>query len=293
MELSPAHSSETILCHPKGLQSRKLFDLADYGRLPKSHAKRIDLARKVTARAAGRFPQWSNKGYPHGIPGFWIDQQSRIQLGSENDVGSELLLIPVLDRSGMIQACQVRPIGEIPKGYSRYFWLSSAGKHMGSSPGSPLHFAVTSDSKDRAVLVTEGPLKADTAKTFFPKHDIVATSGVSCSHDEIIETTRFRRMDIAFDRDSFANPHVAGALARLISRRYRDQAKQGYVEGMRLLTWDECANGLDEALIQGLPIKSIKPDEWFQRLTPTCQIAARNAFAVSDGFIKANGQIGG
>lgn len=281
IEVSTARSSLEILDHPQGLHSRKIFDVSTYGRLPGESSERNKLARQLTRLAAEKFPgPVSKRQFAHkGIPGFWIDGHSRVRLGSETDLTATLLLIPCLDRNGMIQACQLRTMGEFPNGYSRYFWLSSAGKQGGSSPGSPLHFEVFDTSIPRPLLVTEGALKAHTARSFFPDHDIVASSGVSCCHGEIVSAARYRSMEIAFDSDSLHNPQVARAIAKLVYLRREDEKTRGYQDKTSVLMWGQTAKGLDEALIDGLPIRAASVLEWFEHLTSECRSAVTSAFA--------------
>lgn len=281
IEFSPAPTSREILGSPVGLYSRKIFDATDYGNLPRKAAERNKMASRLLRLLDTKFPSFADdqKCLTQGIPGFWSDNSGRARLWSEYDFVSALLLIPVSDRKGLIQACLLRPIGEIPDGSSRYFWLSSAGKRGGSSPGSPLHYAESSISMSRPVLVTEGPLKAQTAKAFLPDYDIVASSGVSCSHTEIVSAARYRPVEIAFDTDSFENPHVAGALARLLCLRLTDQEIHRYDKELSVLTWDRGAKGLDEALIKGLPINALTPSEWYAQLPPECQSAVSSGLA--------------
>lgn len=278
LELSPAQSSVEILGSPSGLYSRKIFDAADYGSLPRRAVDRDKLAARLSAAKILGFAD-AQEYFTQGIPGFWSDHRGKVRLGSEYDFGTALLLIPVLDRNGLIQACQLRLMGEFPNGCSRYFWLSSAGKRGGSSPGSPLHYSVFKNRTPRPLLVTEGPLKAQTAKSFFPDHDIVASSGVSCSHTEIVLAARYRPIEIAFDSDSFENPHVACALGKLICLRMADQKIHSYNNHLSVLTWNQSVKGLDEALIRGIPIKALPATAWFMMLTPECQSAVMSSLA--------------
>lgn len=71
-------------------------------------------------------------------------------------------------------------------------------------------------------LITEGALKAETAQVFKPDFDIIASGGVTCSHDEIIAQTRFRPLYLGFDNDCAENAHVARAVTKLIAFRFDD-----------------------------------------------------------------------
>jgi len=279
IELSPARSSFDILSGSEGLYSRKIFDISNYGMLPGSVAERTTLASRISRLISEKFPNFAStrQFVAQGIPGFWMARNDSVRLGGEHDLTVSLLLIPCLDRNGMIQACQLRAIGEFPNGYSRYFWLSSTDKCNGSSPGSPLHYATFDTAIPRPLLMTEGPLKAETAKSFFPNHDIVASSGVSCSHEEIVSAARNRAIEIAFDSDCVRNPHVARAVAKLLCLRLTDQKAQAYRNHTSILVWDETAKGLDEALIEALPIRSVSVLDWFGMLTSDCKSVVASA----------------
>ncbi|MBX3295440.1 MAG: hypothetical protein KF762_06990 [Acidobacteria bacterium] len=78
-------------------------------------------------------------------------------------------------------------------------------------------------------------------------------------------------MEIAFDNDSFTNPHVARALAALVRLRYADQKVLAINDDVRILTWDRSIKGIDEALLAGLPIQQLTIREWLKYLTPECR----------------------
>jgi hypothetical protein len=59
------------------------------------------------------------------------------------------------------------------------------------------------------VLITEGALKADTVVRFRPNARAIATSGVTCSHSELVEAARPYTALIAFDADYRTNPAAA------------------------------------------------------------------------------------
>lgn len=122
----------------------------------------------------------------------------------------------------------------------------------------------------RAATVSEGALNAATAQRFLPEKYVVGNSGVTTSHRDIIETVRRRPLEIAFDTDSFSNPHVARALASLLRFRLADQGFLGHDDDVRILSWDRRIKGIDEALLAGLQFHSLTVREWLKPLTPEC-----------------------
>ena len=108
---------------------------------------------------------------------------------------------------------------------------------------------------------------------------MVGNSGVATSHREIIETARGKALEIAFDNDSFTNPHVARALAALLRFRFADQRSFSYDHDVRILSWDRRTKGLDEALLASLRLSSLTVAEWLKGLTPECREQAKRQLA--------------
>ena len=266
IELSPASASDEIVNGRGGLSERRIFDLSPYGNLPRTVSERRVLTRRIV-EACGK--EGSTLSFA-GIPGFWRDSNGSVRLWSKQDSFHDLMLIPFLGPDGLIRACQIRVMRYIPNRSGRYVWLSSLKERCGSGPGAPLHHANPGLRTNRPVLVTEGALKAATAQRFLSNRYIVGNSGVATSHREIVDTARRKPLEIAFDNDSFTNPHVARALASLIRLRYSDQTSFAYIEDVRIVTWDKCIKGLDDALLTGTPLKYLTVAEWLKYLTPEC-----------------------
>ncbi|MCC7308958.1 MAG: hypothetical protein IT173_15450 [Acidobacteria bacterium] len=193
-----------------------------------------------------------------------------MRLWSEQDSFADLMLIPFVGPDGLIRACQIRFMRYVPNKSGRYVWLSSSKERSGCGPGAPLHHADPHLGSDKPVLVTEGALKAATVQRFLADRYVVGNSGVATSHREIIETARGKALEIAFDNDSFTNPHVARALAALIRLRLGDQRSFAYDHDVRILSWDRRLKGPDEALVAGLELSSLTVAEWLKELTPEC-----------------------
>ena len=120
------------------------------------------------------------------------------------------------------------------------------------------------------MLVTEGLHKAVTAQHFLPDRYVVASGGVATSHREIVKAARQKILEIAFDADSFTNPHVARALASLLALRIREQQFLSCDKPTKILAWDRRFKGIDDALIAGASLKYLEVSDWLGSLTPEC-----------------------
>ena len=279
IELSPASSNYAIVNGRGGLSTRGIQDYTRYGSLPRTANERNVLVERLVEELAKE----GNRRVQsfEGIPGFWRDARSKLRLWSEQDSFDDLMLIPFVGSDGLIRACQIRFMRYVKNKSGRYVWLSSSKERTGCGPGAPLHHADPGSKLNKPVLVTEGALKAATAQTLLTDRYIVGNSGVATAHREIVETARRRLLEIAFDNDSFTNPHVARALASLIRRRYSDQISFAYNEDVRIVTWDKRIKGLDDALLTGAPLKYLTVAEWLKYLTPECleQASRQPSFA--------------
>lgn len=271
IELSPASSSYEIVNAPGGILERRIRDLSQYGSLPRT----VDERRLLTERIAEALAKEGSRSSFAGIPGFWRDSNGSLRLWSMQDSIDDLMLIPFVGHEGLIRACQIRFMRYIPNRSGRYVWLSSLKERDGCGPGAPLHHADPGSRLDRPVLVTEGALKAATAQTCLPDRYVVGNSGVATSHREIVQTARRRPLEIAFDLDSFTNPHVSRALAALVRLRYADQSSFGYCDDVRILTWDRRFKGIDEALLAGARLEYLAVSDWLESLTAECLEQAR------------------
>lgn len=265
IELSPASSNREIVEGRGGLLERRIEDQSVYGSLPRLvNARRVLCGQLAEALAKEGIRSFN------GVPGFWRDSSGRWRLWSEHDSFDDLMLIPFVGPDGLIRACQIRFMRYIPNKSGRYVWLSSLKEKDGCGPGAPLHHADPLSPQARSVLVTEGALKAATAQRFLPEKYVVGNSGVATSHHEIVTTARGKPLEIAFDNDSFTNPHVARALSALVRLRVSDQASFGYNEDVRIVTWDKRIKGLDDALLTGTPLQYLTVAEWLKDLAPEC-----------------------
>ncbi|HZS10384.1 MAG TPA: DUF3854 domain-containing protein [Blastocatellia bacterium] len=151
-------------------------------------------------------------------------------------------LVPVRDKYGRIQACQIRR----DTGQPRYIWLSSAGLSDGASSGAPVHFArpwrVASTGE---AIITEGSLKSAVISEHLDACAI-GIAGVSSFGDDFgqwlkSQLPQLEHVLIAFDSDWHKNPDVERAMLRLMATI----EAAGLAGG--LLDWSE-AKGLDDLL---------------------------------------------
>lgn len=278
IELSPATSNHEIVKGRGGLLERGILDFSQYGNLPRL----INERRVLVERLVEELRKEGLRSF-EGIPGFWRDTRRRLRLWSEHDSFDDLMMIPFVGSEGLIRACQIRFMQCIPNKSGHYVWLSSSKEKDGCGPGAPLHHADPSSRSARTVLVTEGALKAATAQRFLPGRYVVGNSGVATAHREIVETARGRPLEIAFDNDSFTNPHVARALASLIRLRCSDKTSFADKDDVRILTWDRRIKGLDDALLTGAPLEYLTAAEWLKNLTPECREQASCQLSFAEG----------
>ena len=158
--------------------------------------------------------------------------------------------MPYKDANGLIQACQIRlHANDISSHQKRYCWLSSPLERHGTSSGTPIHYTFVKQKlpPGETVLITEGALKADTVVRFRPNARVIATSGVTCSHSELVKAARPYTALIAFDADYRTNPAVCRQLASLIVLRLNDSKEHEPSTTTNILCWDG-PKGIDDAL---------------------------------------------
>ena len=94
---------------------------------------------------------------------------------------------------------------------------------------------------------------------------VIATSGVSCSHSEIVEAARPYNALIAFDADHRINPAVCRQLARLIVQRHKDSREQGLSVSTKILFWNG-PKGIDDAVRTKMKLSALTVSEWYNTL---------------------------
>ncbi len=262
-----------LIDEPHGLLARGLDEskLQNYGALPRTQKERSSLARTLNKFVTNTFPEdalWNTYAGVIGVPGFWQDKSNSVQLWKSRDYNMPLLVIPYRDDHGRVQGCQLRlHRNDISAGEKKYRWLSSPLERRGTSSGTPIHFTFRPRDlpSGHTVIITEGPLKAETLVSLRPIACAIATSGVSCSHAEIIDAARPYNALIAFDADYKTNPAVARQLARLIAVRERDIVNHGLSTGTKIVTWQRF-KGIDDALLANSSLEVLTILQWHSTL---------------------------
>ncbi len=257
---------------PCGLLSRGLgeTEIENYGALPRTQKERAGLAHTLNKFLKGRFPEYavrSTHAAIIGVPGFWQDELGNLQLWNR-DYNMPLLVIPYRDDQGRIQACQLHlHRNDLRTGEKKYRWLACPFPFRGASSGSPIHFTFKRADlpPGKTIIITEGALKSDVLVSLRPKARVIATSGVSSSHAEIIEAARAYNALIAFDADYKTNPAVARQLARLIAAREQDIAAHQLPTSTRIVTWQRY-KGIDDAVLANMPLETMTILQWISTL---------------------------
>jgi len=246
-------------------------EIQNYGALPRTRKERASLARTLNKFVKVRFPEYarrSTRAALIGVPGFWQDELGNLQLWNPRDYNMPLLIIPYCDDKGRIQGCQLRlHKSDVSPSQKKYRWLACPFPFRGASSGTPIHFTFKPADlpAGKTVIITEGALKAEALVSLRPRARVIATSGVSSSHAEIIEAARAYNALIAFDADYTTNPAVARQLARLIAAREQDIAAHTLKTTTRIVTWQRY-KGIDDALLANVPLETMTILEWISTL---------------------------
>ena len=182
-----------------------------------------------------------------GVPGFYVNDYGKWTVKFYQRTAG--ILIPLRGVDGLLHGLQIRldhPIRDEndppDKTGAKYLPLTSTGKNMGVSSGTPVHFI--GDPHARVVYVTEGALKADivhalTGRTF------VATSGANNTNglDELfsfLSRNGTKEIIEAEDMDKYRNREVnRGALAV-------QQLARKHGMACRRLNWNPNYKGIDD-----------------------------------------------
>ena len=282
IRISPAsHFYAELVSGPGGLLSRGLLarQIANYGALPPTQKERADLAAALRSFVITNFTDYArlySRAGVVGIPGFWQDSSGMVHIWKPRTYNMPILVIPYEDAEGYIQACQIRlHAADIPQDGKRYRWLASPQEPNGTSSGTPIHFTFRPEHfpAGGTVLFTEGRLKAEVFVRFKPNARVIATTGVSCSHSEMVIAGRPYNVLIGFDSDHRTNPAVCRQLARLIAHRCQDSLQHQLTTTTRIVIWEgsrgaiNAPKGIDEAVQNNLRLTAISMSKWYTTLT--------------------------
>lgn len=270
IRISPAANyPDELVIGPGGLLSRGLLKAhaLAYGALPPTKEQRATLAALLSNFVRTRFTSYARL-HSHaelaGIPGFWQDSSGAVHIWKSRNYLMPILVIPYRNANGLIQACQMRlHQNDLAPDEKRYRWLASPSERRGTGSGTPIHFTFAPQKLPAGakIVITEGALKADTLFRFRPTAHVIATSGVSCSHDQIIQASRPYNVLIAFDADHRTNPQVCRQLSRLIAQRIEDTRTHQQSITTKVLSWDG-PKGIDEAVRANIKLTTLTVVQW-------------------------------
>jgi hypothetical protein len=281
IRISPASNYYSdLVSGPGGLLSRGLLarQISNYGALPPTQKERANLAAALRSFVLSNFTDHANlysRAGVVGIPGFWQEPSGMVHIWKPRTYNMPILVIPYRDAEGSIQACQLRlHTYDIPPDGKKYRWLASPQERHGTSSGTPIHFTFRPKELPAGgnILYTEGALKAEAFVRFKPRARVIATTGVSCSHSEMIAAGRPYNAFIGFDSDHRTNPAVCRQLARLIAHRIQDSAQHQLTTTTRIIIWkgpkdpDSAPKGIDEAVQKNIRLTAITISKWFSTL---------------------------
>jgi len=228
--------------HRRKLRVRGLTD-AQIGKLGYKSTPRMSDCKLITDKllALGLTVQ--------GVPGFYERSDGAWTMCGGSWANG--FLIPYRTIDGLIGGFQIRL--DVPlknkndppdKEGAKYIWLSSASKHMGVPPNSPVHFVGNPNAE--TVYITEGALKADVAHTLSGR-TFAAIAGANNTGKldalfRILAANGTKRIIEAEDMDKMSNENVAKGAARIIAI-----AEQNGFE-CRSLTWST-HKGIDDWLL--------------------------------------------
>lgn len=174
-----------------------------------------------------------------GVPGFYVDDNGCWTVKFHQRTSG--IIIPIFGVDGLIRGAQIRldhPLKDKDdppeKTGVKYLTLSSTGKRMGTTSGSPIHFV--GDPCSRVVYVTEGCLKADVAHALMHR-TFVATLGANntAKLDELfafLHRNGTEEIIEAEDMDKYSNEMVGKGASKI----YALAARHGM--RCRRLTWN-------------------------------------------------------
>ena len=230
--------------------------------LSKEHREHLHTKRGLTDEQIERFGYKSTppfyKGRPlaerliakgctvQGVPGFYQKDGRWTANFSTMTAG---ILIPVRGIDRRICGFQIRldtPLkdkDDDPEDTgTKYIWFSSAGKPMGTSSGSPVHFV--GDPFARVVYVTEGALKADVAHTLMHRtFAAVAGANNTASLKELLVCLAGNGTQTVIelaDMDKYRNEQICVGASKIYG--------MATALGMecRTLTWNPNYKGVDD-----------------------------------------------
>jgi hypothetical protein len=209
------------------------------------------------------------EGYSlQGIPGFYEKDGQWLFMTIPG------FLIPIRDKENRIQGLQIRVDDNTLKqkpDLSKYLWKSSAGKHNGTSSGTPVHIArPNKPTMPNIAYITEGPLKADIAAEYLGATFIgIAGVGLYKQAVEAAKEMGITTAPILFDMDKLKNKDVKKAEAKLL-----EELRKTGIETFSIEWNPKAGKGVDDVVItHGPKFKELIDTQIMQHKTQTKQKA--------------------
>ena len=182
-----------------------------------------------------------------GVPGFYLHEGGYWTLRFSSRTAG--ILIPAVGVDGLIRGMQIlldKPFKDKDdppeKAGTKYIWFSSAGKNMGTTSGSPVHFI--GNPFARTIYVTEGILKADIAHCLLNR-SFVAIAGANNVQQlgplfALLAQNGTELIIEAHDMDKYSNEMIAKGSSKiyLLARQYGMECRR--------LTWNPNYKGIDD-----------------------------------------------
>lgn len=182
-----------------------------------------------------------------GVPGFYQNRDGQWTVKFNSRTAG--ILIPVIGVDGLIRGAQIlldHPIKDKDdppdKAGTKYLWLSSSGKHLGITSGSPVHFV--GNPFARTIYVTEGILKSDIAHCLMNR-SFAATAGANNVKQldplfALLAQNGTEQIIEAHDMDKYSNKMTdnGGSKIYVLARKYGMECRR--------LTWNPNYKGVDD-----------------------------------------------
>ena len=173
-----------------------------------------------------------------GVPGFYL--ADKVKWTVKFSKWTQGIIIPVRGIDGLIRGAQIRL--DKPIEGTKYLWLSSSGKPMGVTSGTPVHFV--GDPCAKTVYVTEGFLKADIAHFLMDRSFAAVAGGNNVFGLDalfaMLKQNGTKLIVEALDMDKFSNIHIAKGASKIseIANKHGLECRQ--------LTWNPGYKGIDD-----------------------------------------------
>lgn len=182
-----------------------------------------------------------------GVPGFYLHEKGYWTVRFSSRASG--ILVPAIGIEGLIRGMQIlldKPFKDKDdppeKSGTKYIWLSSSGKNMGVTSGSPVHFAGSPFA--RTIYVTEGMLKADIAHCLTDRSFLAVAGANNVGQlDQLFALMAQNGTELvieAHDMDKYSNEMIAKGSSKI----YQMARKHGM--DCRRLTWNPNYKGIDD-----------------------------------------------